>query len=133
MIEITSFGYLHDDAPTLGSDLTLDARHLIRDPHVDPALRQMTGRDVQVVNAVMGTPGAQALVDLLVQAANALSVETGGQMWIRVAIGCQGGRHRSVVLATEVANALARLDDDREIQLYHRDVDRPVVERQATA
>lgn len=132
MIEITSFGYLHDDAPA-NSDLTLDARHLIRDPHVDPALRQITGYDRAVQVAVMSTPGAQALVDLLVQAANALSVQTDGEVWIRVAIGCQGGRHRSVVLAMEVANALARLDDDREIQLYHRDVDKPVVQRQATA
>lgn len=126
MIEITSFGYLHGEPPA-NPDLLLDARHLIRDPHVDPTLRQMTGRDVEVQNAVMDTPGAEALVALLVQAAAALDVIADGDGWVRVVIGCQGGRHRSVVLTEAVGTTLSL--QGREVQIYHRDIDHPVVVR----
>jgi RNase adaptor protein for sRNA GlmZ degradation len=126
MIEITSFGYLHDEVPA-NLDLTLDARDLIRDPHVDPALRQMTGRDAEVQNAVMGTPGAEALVALLVQAATALDVIADGDGWVRVAVGGQSGRHRSVVLAEAVGTTLSL--QGHEVQIYHRDIDQPVMER----
>ncbi len=125
MIEVTSFGYLHGDAP-VSSDLVLDARDLIRDPHVDPVLRQMTGRDTKVMVAVMDTPGAESLVALLVQAAAALAGSE-PDIWVRVAIGCQGGRHRSVVLADAVGGALATRG--HEVQIYHRDVRQPVVAR----
>ena len=124
MAQFTSFGYLHDEPPA-GAVLVLDVRHLIRDPHVDPALRQMNGRDGAVQEAVMNTPGASALVDFIVQAVKAAN---DGQTWTRVAIGCQGGRHRSVVLAEKAGLALAQAGF--MVDLYDRDVDRPVVERQ---
>lgn len=124
MIVFTSFGYLHGGPPA-DSDLVLDARHLIRDPHVDPALRQLTGRDYMVMRAVMDTPGATALVDFLQQAAELADV--GGRADIRVAVGCQGGRHRSVVLVESAADAVA--DNDFLVRVIHRDIDKPVVVR----
>lgn len=126
-VHIESFGYLHG-APPANSDLILDARDLIRDPHVDPALRQLTGRDEAVHEAVMGTPGAGALAGFIRQA---VKVGVDGDAWFRVAIGCQGGRHRSVVLADVVGEALAERDG-AHVQIYHRDIDRPVVERSTT-
>lgn len=125
MIEITSFGYLHGEPPK--ADLVLDARHLIRDPHVDPALRELTGRDTEVIQAVMSTPGAEALADFICQAA--IAADEGEDSWTRLAIGCQGGRHRSVVLADTVADTLGK--DGLYVQIYHRDIDQPVVERKA--
>lgn len=130
MIRITSFGYLHGSVPA-GVDLLLDARNLIRDPHVDPELRELTGRDEAAQVAIMRTPGAQALVDLLAQAA-IYADEVTGPMTGRaahVAIGCQVGRHRSVVLADHLARVLA--DTGRSVDVQHRDVDRPVVDRPA--
>jgi RNase adaptor protein for sRNA GlmZ degradation len=123
MIKIISFGYLHGGLP-LGYDLLLDARDLIRDPHVDPALRQMTGHDVVVRDAVMGTPGAEALINLLF---DAMFLAGGHERDLTVAIGCQGGRHRSVVLADQLGGRLfaARCSVDQ----IHRDVDQPVVAR----
>lgn len=123
MITIISFGYLYGGVPN-GYDLLLDARDLIRDPHVDPALRQMTGRDDAVRDAVMGTPGAEALVDLLFDAA----VLAGGHNRdLTVAIGCQGGRHRSVVLADRLGDRL--FEAGCSVDQIHRDVDQPVVAR----
>lgn len=130
MIQITSFGYLHGGAPSCGTyarNLVLDARDLIRDPHVDPALRQMTGREYEVRVAVMETPGANALVDLLVQAAIELDAATDDNRRVHVAIGCQGGRHRSVVLADVIGEELSRAG--REVQIHHHDIDKPVVKR----
>lgn len=123
MIHIESFGYLHGE-PSEGFDLVLDVRHLIRDPHVDPALRQLTGRDVAVQDSVMNTPGAQALVDFIRQAATAAN---DGETWTRVAIGCQGGRHRSVVLAEKAGLTLSQAGF--LVQLYDRDIDKDVVQR----
>ncbi len=114
----------------LFSEYLGDTRELIRDPHVDPALRQLTGRHQAVRDAVRRTPGALALVDLLRQAANRLAYrvcDEGGTPGVRVAIGCQGGRHRSVVLADVVGVVLHR--DGFEVRVTHRDIDKPVVQR----
>lgn len=129
MHTITSFGYRHG-APPSSADLVLDVRDLIRDPHVDPQLRQMTGHDEVVVAKVMGTPGTQALVDVIVQAVTVAAQPFSATYQpadIHVAIGCQGGRHRSVVLADRVAQTLR--DGGHEVAAVHRDIDRPVVQR----
>lgn len=123
MISIISFGYLHGDAPQ--ADIVEDVRHQLRDPHVDPALRQMNGFDAEVQEKVMGTTGAWALVDRLVGAAKRRV--DGGQEDVTVAIGCQGGRHRSVVLVEHLSEEL--VDYGYTTYVEHRDIHRPVVER----
>jgi UPF0042 nucleotide-binding protein len=123
VITIISFGYLHGGEPD-GYDLLLDVRHLILDPHVDPALRQMTGRDDEVQTAVMGTLGAAALVNLL---HDAVTVAGGASRNLTVAIGCQGGRHRSVVLADQLGGRL--FATGCSVDQIHRDVDLSVVRR----
>ncbi len=100
---VTSFGYLHDGAPK--ADVLVDVRDHLRDPHTDPAFRALTGHDTAVMERVLATPGAGALIDALVVAAAAAllpgACKTG--RLVRVAIGCVGGRHRSVVIADAVA------------------------------
>ena len=103
---VTSFGYLHGDPPR--ADVLVDVREHLRDPHVDPAFRELTGHDTAVMERVLATPGASALIDALVAAAAALlpgARKT--RRLVRVAIGCAGGRHRSVVIADAVAARLA--------------------------
>ena len=105
VVLVTSFGYLHS---TPRADVLVDVREHLRDPHVDPAFRELTGHDTAVMERVLATPGAGALIDALVAAAAALlpgACKTG--RLVRVAIGCAGGRHRSVVIANAVAARLA--------------------------
>lgn len=116
-MRITSFGYLHGGPPP--AHITIDARDLFRDPHVDPVMRQMTGRDQAVIDNVVTQPGAHwttlYLADILRSLAS-LGVDA------HLAIGCAGGRHLSVVLADVIASRLG-------VVAEHRDIDKPVVER----
>lgn len=122
MVTIESFGYLHG-LPS-GDGLLVDLRDRIRDPHIDPAMRQMTGLDDAVYEHVLATPGAREIVTRIVEQVAALYRHHGA---VRVLIGCQGGRHRSVAIARAVDDALARHGLDAEV--VHRHVTRDVVHR----
>ena len=124
---VTSFGYLHS---TPRADVLVDVREHLRDPHVDPAFRALTGHDTAVMERVLSTPGASALIDALVAAAAALlpGARRTGRL-VRVAIGCAGGRHRSVVIADAVAARLALAGWGTEAEHLHLHLHLPVVER----
>lgn len=130
LITITSFGYLHDPAPA--AHLTVDVR-AFRDPHLNPALRELTAADPAVQAAVMGTPGVPELLDALTDAltpAGAAVAATGGpDAPLRVAVGCAGGRHRSAHVAAVLAARAAALG--HTVELRHRDIRKPVVQRPA--
>ncbi|MFF4417131.1 ATPase [Streptosporangium sp. NPDC001559] len=128
-VEITSFGYLHGAPPE--ADLTLDVRTSLRDPHVDPATRQMTGFDKEVQERVLATRGALEVARGLASAVLGLRVALdvpGRRRPIRIAIGCAGGRHRSVVLTEVTADLLRHVRLDATVT--HRDVDLPVTQRE---
>lgn len=115
---VTSFGYRHGDPPR--ADLLVDVREHLRDPHVDPALRVLTGHDPAVVERVLATPGAGPLVDAVVNATAALlPMACRSGRLVRVAVGCAGGRHRSVVLADAVAARLALAGWGSEAEHLH--------------
>jgi RNase adaptor protein for sRNA GlmZ degradation len=104
---ITSFGYLHGPAPD--AEITIDVRTHLRDPHSDPRVRELTGHDPLVWTQVLATPGALGLIEGLTTATQALlqgATATGCPL-VRVALGCAGGRHRSVVLAEAITERLA--------------------------
>ena len=122
-VTITSFGYGHAPAPE--ADLTVDARRLLHDPHVDPAMREMTGLDETVRRHVLATRGAKAWVEHETAAVRALLVHVGRP--VTVAFGCAGGRHRSVVMASECARLLSAVGFD--VVVEHRDVTKPVIRR----
>jgi len=97
-VEIVSFGYLHGPPPA--AHLTLDLRLHFRDPHVDPALREMTAYDEPVRRAVLDTDGIRNLIDATAAAVTAYrSGPSAGP--VTVAVGCAGGRHRVVDRTTE--------------------------------
>jgi RNase adaptor protein for sRNA GlmZ degradation len=123
-VEITSFGYLHGRPPR--ADLTVDLREGYRDPHVDPALRELTAADPRVTAAVLATPGVPALIRALAAAVRDLLGDGGP---VTAAIGCAGGRHRSAVVAVRLATALEA--DGVPATTVHRDIDKPVVRREA--
>ncbi|MDA5284625.1 RNase adapter RapZ [Streptomyces sp. Isolate_45] len=123
VLTIVSFGYGHQEhAPP--AHLTLDLRAHFRDPHVQPGMREMTGRDPQVIDTVLSTLGIPALIAATVQAARAyLAGPSAGPL--RIAAGCVGGRHRSVVVAAALGAALADLCPT----VTHLHIDRPVLDR----
>lgn len=105
-VVVSSFGYLHGGPPA-GAAVVVDVRVVLRDPHVDPGFGELTGRDPAVVARMLATPGARGLVDGVVRSAAALlAAPRGGVGPVRIAFGCAGGRHRSVVLADAVADSL---------------------------
>ncbi|MFF8402182.1 ATPase [Streptomyces sp. NPDC015684] len=122
VVEIVSFGYLHDAPPA--AHLTLDLRHHFRDPHASPELRDMTADDEPVRAAVLGTPGVAALVLATASAVDALASGPSAGA-ITVADGCAGGRHRAPVFARALAELLS--DAGHDVTVHHRDMDKPVV------
>jgi UPF0042 nucleotide-binding protein len=123
VIRVISFGYGHPDAPP-SADLTVDARRLLRNPHHDPVMRQLTGLDAAVRRHVLATPGAAAAVVTAAAFALGMRTATNAQV-VRIAIGCTGGRHRAVALAEAVATRVRVGGVAAEV--VHRDIDRPVL------
>jgi len=123
-VEIVSFGFLHGPAPE--ADVVVDLRRAFRDPHVDPAMRQLTGRDRRVQRAVLGTKGVRRL---LRATARQVAAYASGPSVDRIVIGsgCAGGRHRSVVVADRLARRLRRRG--HHVTVTHRDLHQPVVQR----
>nr|WP_285543698.1 RNase adapter RapZ [Streptomyces lavendulae] len=132
-VEIITFGFLHGPAPE--THLTLDLRAHFRDPHaLDPALRQLPGRDEKIHRVVMATPGIPLLIKSTADAAAAmLSGPSAEATPLRIGSGCAGGRHRSVVVGRMLRSALYTAAHARglctDITLIHRDIERPVVAR----
>lgn len=119
---VTSFG--HKFGPETEADWVIDAR-LVRNPFWVAELRPLTGLDPQVRDYVLADPAAQHLLTSVVGLAEwaAGQYRERGRRFLHLAVGCTGGRHRSVVLAGEIA---ARLDAcGLPVTLRHRDVDRP--------
>lgn len=126
-VVVTSFGYLHGDPP-VGAAVTVDVRVYLRDPHISPELRELTGRDEAVRVKVLGTPGAVGVIDGVSRVAWALCGAAGGGGGpVGVAVGCAGGRHRSVVIVDAVVDRLRGagvLAVAEHRHLHHRVVDR---------
>jgi RNase adaptor protein for sRNA GlmZ degradation len=121
LITITSFGYLHSEPPT--ADVTIDLRDFFRDPHIDPRLKYMSARDQEVVDKVLSTAGvrksAESLTTVLARLADGAEVT--------VALGCAGGRHRAPAISDYAATLLTA--GGYQVEVTHRDLDKPVVER----
>jgi len=123
-LRIVSFGYGHSK-PRPSCALMFDARH-IRDPYLDPALRDLDARDPRVQRAVMRSPGAQALLAVIVTAAYQMLAQAADDETVTIAVGCGGGRHRAPVLASRAAAQMDHLDELR-VQAAHRDLDEPLL------
>jgi UPF0042 nucleotide-binding protein len=120
-LTILTFGF--KNGPPLDADLTLDVRFL-PNPHYVDELRPLTGLDEPVREYVeSGTQAGEfygrlmPLLDFLLPAYVAE-----GKQHLTIAIGCTGGRHRSVTVADRIARALGRRSDVK-LQVVHRDVD----------
>jgi UPF0042 nucleotide-binding protein len=104
------------------ADLVFDARFL-RNPHYQPALKPLTGRDPAVATFVEADPDYRPFVDRLEGLIGPLlpRFDAEGKSYLTIAIGCTGGRHRSVAVAERLAGWLRSAG--RSVTLSHRDVD----------
>src|SRR5579883_1107877 len=116
-ITVVSFGY--KNGVPLDADLVLDCRFL-PNPHWVEELRPLTGLDPAVRGYVMGQAETSEFLarlgDLLAMLVPSFSKE--GKSYLTIALGCTGGRHRSVVLAEEVARRIQGLG--YAVTLTHR-------------
>ena len=117
-----SFGHKH--GPPRDADLAFDVRFL-PNPHWEPELRPLTGFDTRIVDYVARDGRLQEFYDRVVPLLEYLLPQyvAEGKAHLVVAIGCTGGRHRSVVIAEHLASHF-RSDDRYFIDVQHRDVDR---------
>jgi UPF0042 nucleotide-binding protein len=118
---VLSFGFKH--GLPLDADLVFDCRFL-PNPHWVEELRPGTGLDEPVRDYVLGQPGAPRFLDHLeAMLADLLPAFAGEQKtYLTVAVGCTGGRHRSVAIAEQVGQRLRR--HGVRPGVLHRDVDR---------
>jgi len=114
-----TFGY--KSGPPLDADFVFDARCIVPNPHYDPALRPLTGHDREVAGFLERETQAGLLIE---------DIQRFLQRWIpkfmldqrasiTVAIGCTGGRHRSVYIAEELGR---RFKADYPVIVRHRDL-----------
>jgi UPF0042 nucleotide-binding protein len=120
-LTVESFGYKH--GIPLDVDLVFDVRFL-PNPHWDENLRPLSGLDLAVSDFVLQQPLAvefvekiDALFGMLIPAYRAE-----GKSYLTVAIGCTGGRHRSVAIAEEIGRKFIQLGHHPRV--IHRDIAR---------
>ncbi|HEY6695991.1 MAG TPA: RNase adapter RapZ, partial [Solirubrobacteraceae bacterium] len=121
-VTFVSFGHKH--GPPRDADLALDVRFL-PNPHYEADLRPLTGFDQRIVDYVGRDGRLQEFYDHVLPLLDYLLPQyvAEGKAHLVVAIGCTGGRHRSVAIAEHLAAAF-RDRDEFFVEVQHRDVDR---------
>ena len=120
-VTVTSFGF-RNGLPR-EADMVFDVRFL-SNPHYDEALRPLDGRDQSVADFIRKDPGFGDYFNRLTAFIEPLlpRFTEEGKSYLTVAIGCTGGRHRSVFVATDLAEWLRK--SGHTVTLRHRDLDK---------
>jgi len=128
-VNILSFGYKY--GIPVDADLVVDCR-FISNPHWVPELRPLSGLDKPVSDAVLNSHNVQEFLDryqaLFETIATGFIAE--GRKYLTLAIGCTGGKHRSVAVAVELVKRLTKHENlvkyKIEAHALHRDLDREI-------
>ena len=128
-VNILSFGYKY--GIPVDADLVVDCR-FISNPHWVPELRPLSGLDKPVSDAVLNNDNVQDFLEryqaLFETMATGFIAE--GRKYLTLAIGCTGGKHRSVAVAVELAKRLTKQENlvkyKIEAQALHRDLGREI-------
>ena len=120
VITVLSFGYKH--GVPVDADLVFDVRCL-PNPHFVTALRRRTGRDRAVATFMEREPSTREFMDRLEDYLRYVIpyYVAEGKSYLTVAIGCTGGRHRSVMIAERLRHALPAVGGVR-VRVRHRDI-----------
>jgi len=119
MLQVISFGHKYGNPSD--ADFVFDVRCL-PNPYWEKCLREQTGVDQDVIDFLKSKPSTAAMIDhiynFLTEWLPAFEAEN--RSYITIAIGCTGGRHRSVYVAEQLAEKLK--NDDSKVHLRHRDL-----------
>jgi len=121
MVSVVSFGFrfgVPQDA-----DLVFDVRFL-PNPHFIPRFRPLTGSDRRVARYIRSFPQTRKFLSRVTQLLRFLLPYyiREGKSYLTIAIGCTGGRHRSVMMAEAIGRSLGHRG--AAVRVVHRDVDR---------
>lgn len=119
-VELVTFGYKH--GIPLEADLVFDLRFLAN-PYWQAELKPLSGLDAAVRDYVLRQPVASRFLDLVAELIElvAPAFRAEGKRRLSVAIGCTGGRHRSIAIAEELVRRLADLPD-ASVSVTHREL-----------
>jgi len=119
VVSVMSFGYKYGIPSE--ADLVFDVRFL-PNPNFIPSLKPLTGRDAAVVRYLMRDPETKAFLAKLKAFLSYVipRYEREGKSYLTIAVGCTGGRHRSVMIANALGDALS--GKDYPVKVRHRDV-----------
>lgn len=120
-VAVLSFGFKYGVPQDI--DLLVDVRFL-PNPYFDEELRDKTGLDAKVRDRVFSVPDAQEFVDRYFSLLEFLlsRYEKEGKRYLTLAVGCTGGKHRSVAVGQRFVEQFA--EQGREVLLRHRDIER---------
>ncbi|NOK15147.1 RNase adapter RapZ [Corallococcus exercitus] len=120
-LSIMSFGYRYGVPPQ--ADLVFDVRFL-PNPYFVPELKGLTGKNPKVSGYVLEREETQAFLEKVVDLCRFLfpRYQKEGKAYLTVALGCTGGKHRSVALAAEMVRRLST--DYGRVQLWDRDIEK---------
>lgn len=102
---VMSFGFKY--GIPVDADIVLDVRFL-PNPHWDPALQPLTGEDAPVSDYVLAQPAVEPYLAAVLAMFDTMrsGYEDEGKRYVTIAVGCTGGKHRSVAMTREIARRL---------------------------
>ncbi|NLA35462.1 MAG: RNase adapter RapZ [Actinobacteria bacterium] len=118
---VMSFGYKHGIPADV--DIVMDCRFLAN-PYWVERLRPLTGHDAEIIDYLFAQPDTKPFLDRLTALLELLvpAYRAEGKSYLTIALGCTGGRHRSVAMAENLAARLTEFGVDPRV--YHRDLGR---------
>ncbi len=121
-VTVTSFGFKY--GLPADADLVVDARFL-PNPFWEPSLRDLNGLDPRVRDHVLSQPGALEFVSAYITALEPVlaGYQRENKRHVTIAVGCTGGKHRSVAITEELAQRL-RTEPGISVRAKHRDLGR---------
>jgi UPF0042 nucleotide-binding protein len=121
-VTVLSFGYKY--GLPMDSDLVMDVRFL-PNPFWIPELREQTGLDNEVRNYVLSQEGAEDFLERYHELLRLIGAgyRREGKRYLTLAVGCTGGKHRSVAISEELATRLSK-EDGVAVKVVHRDLGR---------
>jgi UPF0042 nucleotide-binding protein len=119
VVSVVSFGYKY--GIPIDADMVFDCRFM-PNPHWVPDLRPLPGTDERVRDYVMAQDAASRFLEYLIGLIEFLMPQfvEEGKSHLTIALGCTGGRHRSVVIAEELASSVE--DRGYGVKVFHRDL-----------
>jgi UPF0042 nucleotide-binding protein len=119
-IQLLSFGFKY--GIPADADLVVDVR-FIKNPYFVPELKPLTGESPEIERFVMDDPNAALFVEKYLSLLDWLIplYEKEGKAYLTIAVGCTGGRHRSVTIAKAIYHHIK--GPERKVRLSHRDIE----------